>query len=78
MSKTAAALLTAALQLPDEERIALATELLASVDGPADADWDSAWVAELDRRAAASRERGESGKDWATVRASLLSRIAGT
>jgi putative addiction module component (TIGR02574 family) len=78
MSKTAAALLSAALQLPDDERLSLATELIASVDGPADADWDEAWLAELDRRAEASRMRGESGADWAAVRASLLARIAGT
>jgi hypothetical protein len=29
----------------------VAAELLASLDGQPDADWDSVWLAEIDRRA---------------------------
>jgi putative addiction module component (TIGR02574 family) len=39
-----------ALALPEEERLALATDLIASIDGPADAGWDEAWATELERR----------------------------
>jgi putative addiction module component (TIGR02574 family) len=39
-----------ALQLPADERIALATELLDSVEGREDPEWSAAWAAELDRR----------------------------
>jgi putative addiction module component (TIGR02574 family) len=49
------AVLDQALQLPDEERGALATQLLRSLD-PDDGDesapqeWEAMWSAELDRR----------------------------
>jgi putative addiction module component (TIGR02574 family) len=39
-----------ALQLPAGDRLALAAEILESVEGPEDPTWTSAWAAELDRR----------------------------
>jgi putative addiction module component (TIGR02574 family) len=39
-----------ALELPDVERAALAHDLLASLDGPADAGANEAWEAEIARR----------------------------
>ncbi len=39
-----------ALELPESERAALAHDLLASLDGPADADAEQAWEAEIARR----------------------------
>ncbi len=39
-----------ALELPDEDRAALAHDLLASLDGPADPDAAEAWDAEIARR----------------------------
>ena len=39
-----------ALELPAEERAALAQDLLASLDGPADADAATAWEDEITRR----------------------------
>lgn len=39
-----------ALELPDEDRAALAHDLLASLDGPADPDAAEAWEAEIARR----------------------------
>jgi putative addiction module component (TIGR02574 family) len=70
-----AGLLADALRLPAEDRLALASELLDSVEGAADPEWDDAWLAELDRRNAASK--AESLEDWATVRARVLSGIRG-
>jgi len=59
MVKTSVAdLLRLALELPAGDRLALATELLNSVEGAEDQDWSDAWVRELDRRTAAV-ERGE-------------------
>jgi Putative addiction module component len=51
MSGRAQKVLGDALDLTDEERAELALELVASLDGPRDADADDAWVAEIERRA---------------------------
>ena len=50
VTKASAKLLHEALALSTEERMDLAAELLASVDGPADPAWEAAWQAEIDRR----------------------------
>lgn len=39
-----------ALELPESERAMLAHDLLASLDGPADADAAQAWEAEITQR----------------------------
>jgi len=49
MTNTARKLLDDVLLLPEDERRELASEIIASVDGPPDADWEQAWLAELDR-----------------------------
>jgi hypothetical protein len=76
MAITAQEIRTEALALPEDARLDLATELIASVDGPAENDWESAWLAELDQRVRAALQRGDSGDDWKTVRARILNRIA--
>ncbi len=53
----------------------LASEILASVDGPTDTDWDAAWLAELDRRTEAAQKTGESGAGWSEARARILKRL---
>lgn len=50
MTKPAAALLADALRLSEEARAELAAELIASLDGPRDADTREAWEAEIGRR----------------------------
>jgi hypothetical protein len=74
MSEAARKLLDEALTLPEEERLELASELLASVDGPPDSDWEQAWLAELDRRTAVGRT--EAPADWSDARARILQRLA--
>jgi hypothetical protein len=76
MEKTAQEILTEALALPEDTRLDLATEMIASVDGPAENDWEVTWLAELDQRVRAALQRGDSGDDWKTVRARILKRIA--
>ena len=39
-----------ALELPENERAALVHDLLSSLDGPADADAQQAWEAEITKR----------------------------
>ena len=75
MTVGARKLLEDVLALPEDERLALASEIIASVDGPVDADWESAWVAELDRRVDAAKARGTAGSDWTEVRARILKRL---
>jgi putative addiction module component (TIGR02574 family) len=66
-SNAADDLLQRALQLPAHDRLALATELLNSVEGREDKDWNEAWAQELDRRSAAV-ERGEDAlESWDCV-----------
>jgi len=55
------AVLDQALKLPEEERGALATRLLRSLepddgDEPSAQEWEAAWSAELDRRVREVRE----------------------
>ncbi|MBN1612020.1 MAG: addiction module protein [Polyangiaceae bacterium] len=45
-------LLERALALPESARLALADELLDSVEGPGDPEWTKAWAEELQRRVA--------------------------
>lgn len=75
MSSSAPKLLDQALALSEEERLALASELIASVDGPADAGWDEAWQAELLRREHAAAARAEPAPEWSTVRARILAKL---
>ena len=76
MSRSAEALFSEALDLTVEERLKLASELIASVDGPPDPDWDAAWLAELDRRMEEARRRAEPLPEWAEVRSRILERLA--
>ncbi len=53
MTKAARAVLAKALRLGEDERAEVAAEVLASLDGPTDADAEVAWEAEISRRIAA-------------------------
>jgi len=68
MSRNAAKLLTDALQLPPSERAELATELIASLDGKADRDVETAWAAEIERRVAELEAGRSAGASWDDVR----------
>lgn len=78
MSDAARKLLEGVLALPEDERLQLASDIIASVDGPVDADWNASWLAELDRRIDVAKERGESGSDWTDARARILKRLGRT
>lgn len=72
---TAAELLQHALQLPVDDRLALATELLESVEGPEDPEWAEAWAAELDRRVRELDEGRAQGVPWSEVKAKIEARL---
>lgn len=76
VTKASAKVLTDALALSPEERMSLASELLASVDGPADPDWEQAWQLELDRRAATSDASEDPPAEWSAVRARVLGKLS--
>ena len=70
MSDAARKILQDVLTLPEDERLELAS-------GPRDADWDAAWLAELDRRTEAAKDRGESGADWTDVESDAEEELSG-
>ncbi|MBV8760817.1 MAG: addiction module protein [Deltaproteobacteria bacterium] len=75
MSRSAAEVLEAALALPEEQRATIVEKLLASLDGAVDADSETQWAVEIERRIA----RIEAGQAKSvSVNASLgrLQRIA--
>jgi putative addiction module component (TIGR02574 family) len=68
MTKPLNAVLADALQLNEEARAALASELLASLDGPAEADAEQAWAEEIARRIAAIEAGNVELEPWDDVR----------
>ena len=68
MTQAAAAVLADALRLDEHARAELAVELLASLDGPADADAEAEWAAEIERRVAAIESGTAVLEPWDEVR----------
>ena len=54
-------------RLEPDARAELAAELLASLDGPADADAEAAWAAEIDRRIEAVEAGSIRLEPWDTA-----------
>jgi putative addiction module component (TIGR02574 family) len=77
MSKPITSVLADALRLDDEARAELAAELLASLDGPADADAAEAWDAEIDRRIEAIEAGQLALESWDDVRRRIERDILG-
>jgi len=63
-----AMVLADALRLDDEARATLATELLASLDGPPDSGAEQAWSAEIARRVEAIEAGTVALEPWDQVR----------
>jgi len=70
MTKDATRLLEDALRLRPEDRAQLAEELLASLD-KAEPEVESAWAAEIARRAAEARASSADEEDWRTALADV-------
>ena len=76
MSRAARKIIEDALALPEEDRLAVAAELIDSVEGPEDPGWTGARSAELDRRVAEADRTGDRGRPWDQVRSEILERLA--
>ncbi|HWZ93117.1 MAG TPA: addiction module protein [Polyangiaceae bacterium] len=77
---THAELLQRALELPVDDRLALVTELLESVEGPEDPERAGAWAAELDRKPeklSTSNSASSSAGNPASTMACAQSRVLG-
>jgi putative addiction module component (TIGR02574 family) len=70
-------ILEEALTLTSPERAELAVELAASIDGGGDADAQSAWAAEIERRARRALAGESRGEDWESVRTRIEKNIRG-
>ena len=68
-------LLAEVLKLPLPDRAELAAEVLASIDGEEDADADSAWLAEIERRGRRVLAGQSEGVPWEQVRARIEQRL---
>ena len=81
MSDEARKLLQDLLALSLNERAAVVTELLASLDGAAEGDVQEAWAVEVERRARLALANPCGGTDWHTasdeIRAELRALRAG-
>ena len=77
MTKTAQALLAEALRLDTETRTNLAVELLASLDGPEDANAEAAWNAEIERRVATIESGNAQLEPWEDVKRRIEREILG-
>jgi putative addiction module component (TIGR02574 family) len=75
MATPASRLLEEALALTPEQRLDLAAELLASVDGEPPATWEAAWRAELDDRVREVETGLARPVPWAEARARLRARL---
>jgi putative addiction module component (TIGR02574 family) len=66
--KDAQVVLADALRLDPKTRAEIATEILASLDGPADPDAEAAWTVEIERRVAAIEAGLETLEPWEQVK----------
>ncbi len=76
MSEAARKIIEQALALPEEDRLAVAAELIDSVEGPEESAWAGSWSDELDRRVAEADRTGDRGRPWDQIRSDILERLA--
>lgn len=74
MKTNLASILKEALKLPPEARAAIAGSLLASLDKTVDADAESAWEAEVERRVRELDSSSAPLVGWAEARRAILGR----
>lgn len=77
MATPASKVFEEALALTPEQRLELAAELLASVDGEPPEVWEAAWRAELDERMAQVESGAVRPVPWVEARTRLRARLAG-
>ena len=75
MTKPTEAVLANALRLNANERAELASELLASLDGPADPNAEAAWAVEIKRRVQAIEDGTVELEPWQDVKRRIENEI---
>jgi putative addiction module component (TIGR02574 family) len=68
MTEAVRKVLAEAMRLDEPDRALVAAELIASLDGPPDADVETAWAAEIERRVAEIEAGTAELTAWADVR----------
>jgi putative addiction module component (TIGR02574 family) len=77
MAKPLHAVLADALRLDDRSKAQLASELIASLDGPADPTADRAWGVEIERRIADIEAGKVALEPWKAVKRRIEKDILG-
>lgn len=77
MTKPVQTVLADALRLDPDARAELVAEILASLDGPADADAESAWDAEIEGRIQAIESGAMRLEPWESVKRRIEKDILG-
>ncbi len=77
MTKGAEAVLADALRLDLDARAQVATEILASLDGPADLNAEATWAVEIERRVAAIEAGTVKLEPWEDVKRRVAKEILG-
>ena len=75
MSRTFTELWREAVELTEEERASLAGLLIESLEGDPDADVETAWAAEIQRRVAEVESGTARTVPWEEVRRRLVNRL---
>ena len=74
MTRAAKNIVKAAIQLPENERVQVVEELLASLEPGNDEGVDAAWAAEIERRSRQIKEGTVSLIPWEEVRSKARKR----
>jgi len=77
MTTPTESVLAEALRLDATARPAIASALLASLDGPADPGAEQAWAAEIERRVKALEAGTEPLESWNDVKRRIASQVLG-
>lgn len=77
MTRAAKDIVEAAVQLPEEERVQVVEELLASLEPEADSDVDAAWAAEIQRRSDEIKQGIVRPVLWEEVKTRARKRVGG-
>ena len=77
MTRPAKEIVNAAIKLPEEERLQIVEELLASLEPVADDDVDAAWAAEVEKRSRQIKEGTVRPIPWEDVKSAARKRVRG-
>lgn len=77
MAQLAEDIVKSALQLPENERLLVVKQLLASLEPAPDEDVDAAWAAEIERRSREIKEGTVRPLSWTKARSRARKRACG-